>query len=268
MTADADGGRWPTFLVIGAARAGTTALHGMLRQHPQVCVPRNKEPSYFAMRAAGIDLDVLDPVARLKWGGAVSDEAGYRALFAGSTGGEDVRAWGECSPVYMPVKGVAEAIRSVIPGVRLIAVLRDPVDRAISHHAHNIGIGAEGEADFVAACERDAKKGEHAEYIRQGLYAALLGPFLSAFGREALLLLDHAELSSAPGLALPKVFAHIGVSADFRLADSERVMVTAPAVVEDGDRARLAEFFRADTARLIEHYGFDAARVWSSAGRR
>lgn len=268
MTVETGEGRWPTFLVIGAARAGTTALHGMLRQHPEVCLPVNKEPSFFAMRAAGIDLSVLDPAARLKWGGAVSDEAGYRALFACEAGERVVRAWGECSPVYMPVSGVAEAIRSAVPAVRLIAVLRDPVERAISHHAHNVRLGVETEADFVVACERDSEKGEHAEYIRQGLYAALLDPFLAAFGREALLLLDHRELSAAPEIALPKIFAHIGVDPWFRPVQSERVMVTEPAEVKKEFRAWMSEYFRADTARLISQYGFEGARLWSSAGRR
>src|SRR4051812_29797455 len=80
--------RWPTFLVIGAYKSGTTALHHALRGHPQVFVPERKEPSFFAFADAP---DASNPA----YGRSVHDEASYLAMFMGAG---DARAVGEVSP--------------------------------------------------------------------------------------------------------------------------------------------------------------------------
>ena len=86
----------------------------------------------------------------------------------------------------------------MIPDVRLVAVLRDPVARAISHHAHNLRSGLELEADFERAVSVDRQKGPHANYERQGYYARLLEPYLERFDRSQILLLDRSELAANP----------------------------------------------------------------------
>lgn len=293
MTTDAQQARWPTFLVIGAARSGTTALHGFLRQHPQAWVPQFKEPNYFALRAMDIDLGSLPPEARARWGHAVSDPETYQRLFAvpvpdSSAAGQPETsstpmppdgpavpppvqvppaptAWGECSPVYMVVEGVADLIRSTIPEVRLVAVLRDPVTRAVSHHAHNLAHTLEERTDLREAIEADRARGVHSEYTRPGWYAEHLSPYLAAFPREQILLLDHADLERDRDAFLARVFAHVGVDPDFRVTDQPRALATQPRIVDESLLAELADIYRDDTRRLIEELGFDEARRWSTA---
>lgn len=262
MTGDArDEGRWPTFLVIGAARSGTTAIHMYLEAHPDIRIPTTKEPSFFTLRV--LDVDMSTPESRVVWAGAIFDEAEYRACFADPPG-RFARAYGECSPVYLPVEETAAAIHAVVPGAWLIAMLRDPVDRAVSHHAHNRSIGIEPHANFAEALAADDATGGW-QYARQGLYAQQLSRYLELFDREQLLLVDHAELSADPKGTLARIFDHIGVEQLDPFPEIPRMLATSPDPVPGPVRAALAARLTHDTRRLIEELGFDPARAWSTA---
>jgi hypothetical protein len=98
----------PTFLIIGAAKAGTTALHTWLADHPQVCMSRPKETQYFsADHAAG----------------------GYERAWAHWAGQPAI---GESTPMYLALPYVPERIARTVPDAQLLAVLRDPADQAFS----------------------------------------------------------------------------------------------------------------------------------------
>lgn len=275
--------RWPTFLVIGAPRCGTTSLYHMLRQHPGVHVPALKEVNFFALRAMGIDLDALSETARLAWGPCEADPDRYRALFAasnrslsaypaaGQTGEGGVTlgisieptAFGECSPTYLNVGETARVIRDTVPSVRLIAILRDPAHRAVSHHARRLRIGTDSESDFVAALAKDDQSGPHASYVRPGLYAARLMPYFKLFPREQILLLSYDDLAADPRGLMRRVFGHIGVDPDHPTRPEHRLK-SDPAGLSPGSWGLLRDRFREDTRRLVHEFGFEQARVWST----
>ncbi len=299
-SAPAAEGRWPTFLVIGAGRCGTTTLHGLLLQHPRVLIPPIKEPNYFAMRALDIDFEALSVSARIAWADSISDPDAYRALFAPppqpqppfpqapQPGNEPIAAdgplppetvpppdsppeppldpvaFGECSPVYLAVAGVARLIRDAVPDVRLIAILRDPVDRAISHHAHNVACGIDPEPDFEKALIADQALGEHANYLFHGRYADRLEPFARQFDREQILLLDYGAFAADPLAIMNRIFTHIGVEPLAAMTTDLRALPSTPAPIPDDVRRRLAALFADDTRNLVERYGFEPARAWSS----
>lgn len=260
-------GRWPTFLVIGAGRCGTTTLHGLLLQHPRIYVPPVKEPNYFAMRALNIDFAELTESARIAWTDSISDTDAYRALFAPPAPEPDAAepvAFGECSPVYLAVEGVARLIHEAIPAVRLVAILRDPVDRAISHHAHNVACGIDPELDFEKALIADEAMGEHANYLYHGRYAARLDPFARLFEQEQILLLDYAAFAADPLATMNRIFTHVGVEPLTSMATDLRALPSTPAKITEDVRGRLAALFADDTRRLVDQYGFGPARSWST----
>ena len=322
-----DEGRWPTFLVIGAGRCGTTTIHGLLAQHPRVVVPTSKETNFFAMRALGVDLAEVPEPVRLAWGDAVSDPDAYRAIFRQpppvqaprvdpppsedhapipeQPGSEDQppteaqstiddacptedpspsqdqppieqqspsqeppppgpMAFGEVSPVYLVVPGVAELIRDAIPDVRLIVILRDPVDRAISHHAHNLRLGIEPVEDFATAFELDRALGIHSNYFRQGLYAEHLGVYLRLFSREQILLLHYNDLAGDLSGFIRRIYAHIGVDEDVTVYITDPSLQTQPAPIPGEVRDRIADLYADDTLALVREIGFEPARAWSS----
>ncbi len=119
----------PNFIVIGAAKAGTTALHWYLMEHPSVFISPAKDPSYFAFS--------LDAEGRLRWGDPefhsfpVRSLSKYERLFADAG---DAVAVGEASTMYLECPQAAARIRELLPAVRIICSLRHPVDRAYSDY--------------------------------------------------------------------------------------------------------------------------------------
>jgi hypothetical protein len=123
------GGRLPDFLLIGAPKAGTTALHAALARHPELFLSRVKEPKYYlcgdspppAYKGPG------DAHSNREW---IWQRQAYLDLFAEA--GEDQRA-GESTPFYLYNRDARRRIAADLPNARLVAVLRDPVDRAYSN---------------------------------------------------------------------------------------------------------------------------------------
>jgi len=117
----------PNFIMIGAAKAGTTALYWYLAEHPQVFMSPMKETNYFAYG--------LDEQGHLLYGDPelhrfrVQSWSEYEALF---TGAGDAAAIGEVSPIYLECPQAAARIRQRLPGARIVCGLREPVDRAYS----------------------------------------------------------------------------------------------------------------------------------------
>ncbi len=119
----------PNFLVIGAAKAGTTALYWYLAEHPAVFMSRVKETNYFAYG--------VDGQGKLVYGDPdvhqfpVKTIADYEALFADAG---DARAVGEASPIYLECPQAPGRIRATLPDVRLVCCLRHPVERAYADY--------------------------------------------------------------------------------------------------------------------------------------
>ena len=127
----------PSFLIIGAAKAGTTSLWDFLKAHPQVYMPDIKETNFFALE--GTRADFKGPgddecLNRL----AVTDLESYERLFEGVT---DQVAIGEASPLYLYHPEAPRRIKALIPHTRIVAILRNPTDRAFSSFMHLVRDG-------------------------------------------------------------------------------------------------------------------------------
>jgi len=206
----------PDFLVLGAARSATTSLHYYLEQHPRIAMSSIKEPNFFAF-----DHSVDPPTPRFDAEAiatkSVADRAAYEALFAHASG-DDVL--GEASPLYLYVREAPEEIARLVPEARLVAVLRNPIDRAYSHWLHINRLPAEqAVAGFRAACEAEIAGGtEYTPYasgthvLRMGRYDEQLARYERRFGRDALLVLDYEQVTGEPQQALDRVCDHVGVA--------------------------------------------------------
>jgi len=173
----------PNFFIVGAAKSGTTALYRYLRQHPDVYLPDVKEPRYFSYtpedrtRYAG-------PRAHELIDSVVKDRTEYEALYATADG---ARAIGDVSPAYLPSPIAAARIREAAPAARIVAVLRDPVDRAWSHYLDNRAHGLEPEPDFGRVLDLQDERRDwwrKWDYIGNGMYAKQLKRYLEAFPAE------------------------------------------------------------------------------------
>jgi hypothetical protein len=177
----------PTFIVIGAMKAGTTSLWHHLRSHPQVFMSSTKELRYF--------------IAERNWH---LGPDWYRAQFADA--GNAV-AVGEASPDYTlghAFQGVPGRMADLIPDARLIYLLRDPVKRLRSHYLERLRVG-----DETRPPERAIR--ENPGYVRGSCYMWQLERFLDHYPRDQILLVTSESLRDSRSETLRSIFAFIGV---------------------------------------------------------
>lgn len=221
--------RLPTFLVIGAAKSGTTSFHEYLKQHPEIFMSGRKEPNYFAFQGRTPDFigpDGEDPrrfrglekrLRVAKYQESIVTAERYERLFARAG---DATAIGESSVSYMFIPEAAGRIREALPEVSLIALLRNPVDRAYSKFTQFRRDGLEPIADFAAALDaEDDRARRHWSptwyYRRRGLYFEQLERYYARFERDRILVLRYEDFAADPAALLRRAFAFLGVSTDF-----------------------------------------------------
>jgi hypothetical protein len=201
----------PDFLVIGAPKAGTTALHAALARHPDLYLSAVKEPKFF--------LTDGPPPTRGGPGDAQTyrehvwrrDE--YESLFDAAPAGA---LCGESTPFYLHDRGAQRRIRALIPDARLIVLVRDPVERAHSNWTHLWSAGREPIGDFIRACaeeDRRAAAGWSAfwHYVELGKYGEQLDHLFGLFPREQVLIIRYRSLIDEPVRVLDEICAFLGV---------------------------------------------------------
>jgi Sulfotransferase domain len=211
------------FIVIGAQKSGTTSLFEYMRRHPDLCLPAAKEVPYFSHDANyGRDwaeylrkaFPFADPDR--KWG-TVTPHYMYGGI-------HDATGQSDGSPTESDERTVPLRIRDRLPDVRLIAILRDPVQRARSHHAMAALNGWDPrpfsqavqellEPDALVSARR--MPDETTGYVVWGEYGRILAGYLQTFAPEQLLVLFTSELRDEPESVLRRVFKFLGVDDRF-----------------------------------------------------
>ena len=234
--------RLPDFVIAGAPRSGTTWLTTALDRHPDIWMawPLQPEPKFFLvdeLYACGI--------------------AEYsRRWFADAP--EGVRA-GEKSTNYLESPVAAERMAAHLPDVRLVFVLRDPVERAISNYRWSVSNGME-DADLATAIALEDEREKTLEprlryarphaYVSRGRYADLLRPWLDQFPREQVAVVRFEDLVSDPAVTVAALHEHLGVQPRADLA-GQLDGVNASSVARDVDEVTVARL-RAYYAPLNE----------------
>jgi Sulfotransferase domain len=219
----------PNLLIIGASKCGTTSLHRYLALHPQVYMSRSKEMRFFLNPNC---LDRLDI---------------YATFFE-----HDAQVRGESSPLYTchPIApGVPERIRAAIPDVRLIYLVRDPVDRTVADYVQERGQDRERRSfqDAVGEVEDPYNR-----YVAGSRYAMQLERYASHFPLDQLLVVDQDELLNRRRETLRDVFRFLDVDAGFVSARFEELWNTRETKIRWTRIGRsLVRSRLADTLRLL-----------------
>lgn len=197
------------FIVIGASKSGTTSLFEYLRTHPQIFIPAGKDAPFFA----------LDDASLSAWPSFAAEQF---------SGAEAELRWGTVTPRYMEHSEIPTRVRAVMPEVHLVAIVRNPIDRALSQYRQQVRRGKEQRSFEVAVHEQI--RDEHAQrtrlldppevptedtYLIRGEYNRILQGFLAVFPRDRLLVEFSEDLDNEPGIVLQRVFAHLGVDDEF-----------------------------------------------------
>lgn len=234
------------FLVIGAQKAGTTALDHYLRQHPDIGMADVKEVHYFDDE----DVFAQEP----------ADHASYEAHFPGKKSFH-----GETTPIYLWWKPACERIHRYNPDMKLIAVLRDPTERAYSQWNMEFNRGEETR-DFRSSvqAELEHRKTEPDRqhrvfsYLSRGFYAEQIERFQRTFAPHQLLWVKYEDLRKDPERQLARIFDHIGASTEaYRFAPVEANKGAYATMIDADLHAFLTRAFGDDVARTAELTGLD-----------
>jgi hypothetical protein len=205
--------REPNFFIVGAARAGTTSLWHWLRQHPDVYMPREKEPHFFCQ------------ANRPPWAAATEDA--YLKLFAGA---RRETAIGEASTGYLGTPDAATAIRTRYPDARIVIALREPVERVHSLYRFNCALGVEWASTFERALRLEDQRAASARfardnpyfsaaylYFRAGFLAENIARFQQLFAPDRIHFVVFDDLRRDPPGTMKSLCRFLGVDPDARI---------------------------------------------------
>lgn len=245
-------------MIIGAARSGTTALYDLVRQHPSVFMSAIKEPNYFAFEGEPLDY---------RGGGAefvnnsVAQWEEYLRLFAAAPEGT---ARGEASPLYLYQPETAGRIRARVPDVKMIAVLRNPVEQAFSHFLYARAQMIEPLTSFDEALAAEAQRlRDHwqplFQYSKFPLYAEQLQRFYAEFPKEQLKIFLYEDYRADPRAMLKEIFGFIGVDPSFdvdvshetNMGGQPRSALLQALVMRPNPISKLAGLFLPNGARRV-----------------
>jgi len=208
-------GALPTFILIGAMKCGTTSLHHYLGAHPQICVSDPKEPDFFLRRNE-------------------KDLAWYRQCFQ-----EPAQAYGEASTNYTKYpafQGVPGRMHRVLPDLKILYLVRDPIERAVSHYAHNRVAGRESQS-----VDEAFRPVEDSHYLQTSRYHFQLSQYLEHYPEEDVLVIESERLRADRLEVLQEIFAFLGVARNVEASAFEEEYHTTSGKLKPGVSTFLQE---------------------------
>lgn len=214
----------PNFLVLGTAKAGTSSLYMYLRQHPEIFLSPQPELNFFAHD--GRDLNFRGPEdMKYIWDDSLVANYGDYCKQFNDAGGET--AIGEVSTHNLYGAQAPAVIKRYLPNVKMIAMLRHPVDRAFSAFAHMVRDGREETGDFRQALEREAARIRDNweplwHYQSMGYYGIQLSRYFETFDRKQIRVYIYDDFVARPLEIMQDIFGFIGVDTAFQPRMSEK----------------------------------------------
>lgn len=198
----------PDFIIIGAQKGGTTSLFSYLALHPQILPGIKKEINFFTLKYH----------KGLPW---------YKAHFPLKKSSEEIT--GEASPHYIFDEYAPERMSQIVPQCKVIALLRNPVERAISHYFHAVRVNMENlplreallieEERMLDIAKNPARKTvsySHASYKKKGIYSEQIKHYLRYFPMAQILIIESERFFNNPDEVLKEVFRFLSVDESFQ----------------------------------------------------
>lgn len=235
------------FLVVGAQKAGTTALNYYLKRHPQIALPEKKELHFF------------DDDQRFAAGTPDYQElhAKFRSAPRGAVAGEN-------TPNYLYWPTALERIHAYNPTIKLIAILRNPIERAFSQWNMQRTRGIEP-LDFLEAIKTEPERlaqlppNERRKfaYVDRGRYAGQIARVFDLFPREQVLIINYARFRAEQRTVIDEIYAFLGVAPRSRFSPLEAHGIPYERKPTSGERARVREILEPDIVRLEQLLGWN-----------
>lgn len=236
--------KFPNFFVVGAGKCGTTTLYHFLNQHPDVYMSPIKEPNHFCTdfkpeefseenkaieRSKNINIEkyVNGPMDVSRFGYFVTNPVHYKLLFKNV---KNEKAIGEISNAYLFSEVAAQNIKNEVPDAKIIIILRNPVERLISHYKANIRDGR-AILPFMEEINNDYNKPRKgwkisAGYYEQGLYYNQVERYIRTFGKDKVKIFWFEELIKDPAKVAHDLFSFLDVDPNVKIDTEEKQNVS------------------------------------------
>ena len=243
----------PEFIVIGAQKGGTSSLYRYLATHPELKLSYRKQLHFFdKFYRKGMD-----------W---------YRACFPIASQSKGTIA-GEATPYYVFYPYAAERIKKHLPEVKLLLVVRNPIDRAYSHYQMKVDQEIESIQTFEEAIEREEERIQpelekmmanpnyysgpyrHFSYLARGHYAEQLERWYSLFDKEQILVINSEHFFADPMKILRRVYGFLGIS-DFEPSGLDKIYNSRSySKMNPETREKLRQYFEPHNKRFYQLIG-------------
>ena len=214
--------RKPNFIIIGAMKAATTSLYTYLKQHPDIFMSSIKEPKFFNNLEKDPDLQLYAKGMR-----KINTFKEYYSLVENA---KHETVIGEASVSYLFDENCAKLIKKYLPDTKIIAILRQPVDRAYSNFLHAKKADKEEIQFFEQAfeeAERKKKKDQPIKYYKEkGYYTEQLKRYYNLFPKENIKVLLFEEITNHPVATSQKIFEFLNIDSNFVPDTSTKVNVS------------------------------------------
>ena len=240
------------FVVAGVQKAGTTAIHDFLAQHPHIALLRDQALHFF---------DKKENFRPSRAG--PSEEADYRILHSNFDPGWRWRTAGEVTADYLYYPRALERIAAYSPKMKIIIALRHPTERAFSQWNMRREKNQEP-LEFIDALKRDqeiglAKNPRGNAYIARSLYAPQLDRVFNLFPREQVLILKYETFRADPFAIVDQIFDFIGVDRKPGLKNKERNVGSYSRKLTQQEREYADAIFDEDITRIEKSLGWDCS---------
>lgn len=211
----------PNFLIIGAAKSGTTSVYNYLKQHPEIFFSPVKEPNFFLVENKYEEWQ-RTPLKRELSKNFIWTLEEYLKLFDAV---KKEKAIGEASPTYLNSPEAAKNIKRYIPNAKLIAILRNNADRIFSAYTMFVRLGHE-KRTFEQALSDEINQKMTGGYMQQGFYFDRINLYYKEFSRDQLRIYLYEDLKNRQMWLLEDIFKSIGVDQTFEPDTSQSHNVT------------------------------------------
>jgi hypothetical protein len=205
-------GSLPDFLVIGAGKSGTTSIDKYLNQHPEVFVPRKKEPNFFGYENMSLEKIGKNPDDIAHFHNSVTTLEEYLSIFEEAL---PHQKRGETSNTYMYHAQAPHRIKHYIPDVKLIAILRQPADRLFSRYMHLARENRTPTKDFSDCLDQNSIWWQRNDLVKEGFYWKNLSAYYQLFPRDNIRVYLYEDLKNAPLSVMRDIYRFIGVDDTF-----------------------------------------------------
>ena len=221
----------PNFLIIGAPKSGTTSLYNYLQQHPDIEFSDIKEPKYFSFKDINFDFISNEKALSQIKKSTVTNLEDYLKLFTN----KNAKWIGEASPNYFHFEPAAKNIYDFNVEMKLILILRNPIDRLYSDWKHNVRMGFETELNFKKAIKLIDERVKtnmlpYHDYLIKGKYAQHLERYFKYFARENIKVVFYDDFKKKPSSTCNEILHFLGIERNFNFNTEIIHMKSSPII--------------------------------------